>query len=135
MPWLIAASFVAGVGSSLSAIAWDTSLQEHIPTGALSRVSAYDDLLSYLAIPVGLLTIGPLSQSFGPYAVTTVSGLLFIVIVVLPLAAPAVRGLPCTRHHSGRVSDLRPRWCPRAGRCTLCGAIDNESGLHHYTAP
>ncbi|WP_217200896.1 hypothetical protein [Streptomyces buecherae] len=49
-----------------------------------------------LAIPLGLLTIGPLSQSFGPYAVITVSGLLFIVIAVLPLAAPAVRELPHT---------------------------------------
>ncbi|MBC3985751.1 hypothetical protein H8N01_25045 [Streptomyces sp. AC536] len=94
--WLIAASFVAGVGSSVSAIAWDTSLQEHIPTGVLSRVSAYDDLFSYLAIPVGLLAVGPLSQGFGPYAVITVSGLLFIVIAVLPLAAPAVRELPHT---------------------------------------
>ncbi|MFF5719225.1 hypothetical protein [Streptomyces buecherae] len=46
VPWLIAASFVAGVGSSLSATAWDTSLQEHIPTGVLSRVSAHDDLFS-----------------------------------------------------------------------------------------
>ncbi|MEU3964612.1 MFS transporter [Streptomyces buecherae] len=93
VPWLIAASFVAGVGSSLSAIAWDTSLQEHIPTGVLSRVSAYDDLFSYLAIPLGLLTVGPLRQGFGPYTVITVSGLLFVVIAVLPLAVPAVRGL------------------------------------------
>ncbi|MET9648334.1 MFS transporter [Streptomyces syringium] len=94
VPWLIATSFVAGAGSSLSAIAWDTSLQEHIPTGALSRVSAYDDLFSYLAIPLGLLTVGPLSQEFGPYTVITVSWLLFVVIAVLPLAVPAVRELP-----------------------------------------
>ncbi|MFE7589277.1 MFS transporter [Kitasatospora sp. NPDC057512] len=94
MPWLIAASFVAGVGSSVSAIAWDTSLQEHIPPGVLSRVAAYDDLFSYLAIPVALLAVGPLSQSFGPYAVTTVSGLLFVVIALLPLVVPAVRRLP-----------------------------------------
>ncbi|WP_308118010.1 MFS transporter [Streptomyces buecherae] len=96
VPWLIAASFVADIGSSVSAVAWDTSLQEHIPTGVLSRVAAYDDLFSYLAIPVGLLAVGPLSQSFGPYAVITVSGLLFIVIAVLPLAAPTVRELPHT---------------------------------------
>ncbi|MEU3568593.1 MFS transporter [Kitasatospora sp. NPDC036755] len=94
VPWLIAASFVAGAGSSVSAIAWDTSLQEHIPPGVLSRVAAYDDLFSYLAIPVALLAVGPLSQSFGPYAVTTVSGLLLVVIALLPPAVPAVRRLP-----------------------------------------
>ncbi|MFT2016528.1 MFS transporter [Streptomyces sp. 796.1] len=94
VPWLVAAAFVAGVGVSVSAIAWETSLHEHVPTEVLSRVAAYDDLFSYLAIPVGLLAVGPLGHGFGAHQVTTVSGLLFVVIALLPLAAPAVRRLP-----------------------------------------
>ncbi|GAA4668059.1 hypothetical protein [Streptomyces youssoufiensis] len=93
---LVAASFVAGAGSSVSAIAWDTSLQERIPTGGLVPGLRVRRPFAYLAIPVGLLTVGPLSQGFGPYAVITVSGLLFVVIAVLPLAVPAVRELPHT---------------------------------------
>lgn len=94
VPWLAAASFVAGVGLAVSAIAWETSLHEHVPTRVLSRVAAYDDLFSYLAIPVALLAVGPLSHGFGAHQVTTVSGLLFVAIALLPLAAPAVRRLP-----------------------------------------
>ncbi|PWI42228.1 MFS transporter [Streptomyces sp. ICBB 8177] len=94
VPWLVGAAFVAGMGSSVMATAWDTSLQEHIEPGVLSRVAAYDELLSYVAIPVGQLSMGPLTEAFGPYAVATAAGLLYSLLVTLPLLVPAVRRLP-----------------------------------------
>ncbi|MFJ3990918.1 MFS transporter [Streptomyces sp. NPDC090032] len=92
--WLIAAAFVAGLGSSVTAVAWDTSLQEHVPGHVLSRVASYDDLLSYVAIPVGQLCVGPLAETFGAFRVTAVAGVVAAASAALPLASKAVRRLP-----------------------------------------
>ncbi|MFJ3707596.1 MFS transporter [Streptomyces sp. NPDC090053] len=96
-PWLIAGAFVAGLGSSVTAVSWDTSLQEHVPAQVLSRVASYDDLLSYLAVPVGQLSVGPLAQAFGGFRVVAVAGVLSAAAAVLPLASTAVRRLPRAR--------------------------------------
>ncbi|MEU6171731.1 MFS transporter [Streptantibioticus parmotrematis] len=101
VPWLVGAAFVAGMGTSVMVTAWDTSLQEHIAPGVLSRVAAYDDLLSYVAIPVGQLSMGPLTKAFGPYAVATTAGLLYALLTTLPLLVPAVRRLP----HGARAEE------------------------------
>ncbi|MEY9837822.1 MFS transporter [Streptacidiphilus sp. EB103A] len=93
-PWLIAAAFVAGLGSSVAGIGWDTSLQEHVPAEVLSRVSSYDDLLSYLAIPIGQLSVGPLAHAFGGFRVATTAGVVYALAAVAPLASAAVRRLP-----------------------------------------
>ncbi|MGK4585775.1 MFS transporter [Kitasatospora sp. HPMI-4] len=92
--WLVAAAFVAGIGSAVAAIGWDTSLQEHVPAHVLSRVSSYDDLLSYLAIPVGQLSVGPLAHAYGGFRVTAVTGVVYGVAAMIPLASAAVRRLP-----------------------------------------
>ncbi|MEY9878200.1 MFS family permease [Streptacidiphilus sp. MAP12-33] len=94
VPWLLVAAFVGGLGFTVSSISWDTSLQEHVPRQLLSRVCAYDDLFSYLAIPIGQLAVGPAAAAFGPRTVTTAAGLLYIALVLLPLTSRAVRRLP-----------------------------------------
>ncbi|GAA2136440.1 MFS transporter [Kitasatospora kazusensis] len=93
-PWMIAAAFTAGLGSSVSGISWDTSLQEHVPAHVLSRVSSYDDLLSYIAIPIGQLSVGPFAQTFGGFTVITTTGIAYAAVAVIPLASTAVRRLP-----------------------------------------
>ncbi|QWF79518.1 hypothetical protein HUW46_02926 [Amycolatopsis sp. CA-230715] len=92
-PWLIAAAFVAGLGISAVGVAWETSLAEHVPTHALSRVSSYGDLLSYLAIPIGQLGVGPLAGAFGGFAVVAAAGILYAAVALVPLASPATRHL------------------------------------------
>ncbi|WP_084700363.1 MFS transporter [Streptacidiphilus anmyonensis] len=94
VPWLLVIAFVAGTGSAVSSIGWDTSLQEHVPRRLLSRVAAYDDLFSYIAIPIGQLSVGPASAAFGPYTATTVSGLASVAFAALPLTLRSVRRLP-----------------------------------------
>ncbi|MFF2811295.1 MFS transporter [Streptomyces sp. NPDC058000] len=92
-PWLIAGGFAAGLGVCVTGIAWDTSLQEHVPARALSRVAASSELLSYAAIPVGQLCVGPLARAYGGFRVVAVAGVVSAVAAVLPLASGAVRGL------------------------------------------
>ncbi|MFJ2136149.1 MFS transporter [Streptomyces sp. NPDC087845] len=103
-PWLVAGAFIAGLGSSVTAVAWDTSLQEHVPAQVLSRVTSYDDVLSYIAIPVGQLAVGPLAQTFGGFRVAAAAGVLAAAAAVIPLAFTAVRRLPHARSdHVGPV--------------------------------
>ena len=90
---LVATAFVAGAGTEVFGIGWQTALQEHIPGEVLSRVSSYDALGSFVAIPVGQLLAGPLAEWFGARNVTVVGGLLFIVVAVSTLASPSVRSL------------------------------------------
>ncbi|MEU1388179.1 MULTISPECIES: MFS transporter [unclassified Nonomuraea] len=93
-PWLITVAFVAGLGSSVATVSWETSLQEHVPAHMLSRVSSYDDLLSYIAIPVGQLGVGLLADGFDGYQVAATAGIVYAAAAVLPLASAAVRRLP-----------------------------------------
>lgn len=92
-PCLIIAGFVAGLGSAAAQITWDTSLQEHVPAHALSRVASFDDLLSYAAIPIGQLCVGPLATAFGGFRVVATAGVIYAFVAVLPLAFPPVRQL------------------------------------------
>ena len=90
---LLIAAFLAGVGNSLSGIAWETSLQEHIRPELLSRVSSYDELFAFAAVPVGQVLVGPLAGAHGAEQVTLVAGLLFALFALLPLASTSVRQL------------------------------------------
>ncbi|WNV86353.1 MFS transporter [Umezawaea sp. Da 62-37] len=93
LPVLMVCAFVAALGFTVSGVTWETALQQHVPQDVLSRVSSYDDLLSFGAIPVGLLLVGPAADRWGAEAVTLVCGLVFAVAVLLPLTARSVREL------------------------------------------
>lgn len=94
--WLVAAAVLAGLGSSVTATAWDTTLGEHVPRAVLARVSSYDELLSYAVIPVSQLAVGPLADTFGPQPVALAAGVLYAVAAAAPLVSRAVRALPTT---------------------------------------
>ncbi len=92
-PYLIVAAIIGGIGSSASAISWDTALQANIPQDNLSRVASIDDLLSYAAIPVSQLAAGPLAGVFGARTICLVSALVWMAATVVPLLDRSVRSL------------------------------------------
>jgi MFS family permease len=93
---LAVAAFVAGIGSSLFAIGWETSLQQHIPHDKLSRVAAYDALGSFVAMPIGQLAAGPLAAVFGVREVIMVGAACYAAIAVATLFDRSVRTLQRT---------------------------------------
>ena len=103
-PLLIVAAFVGGMGSSVLMVSWDTSLQEHVPAQTLSRVSSYDNLLSYLAIPIGQLAVGPLAAAFGGYQVMLIAGVVYAVAAAVPLLSASVRQLPHEQRQSEKTA-------------------------------
>jgi MFS family permease len=92
-PLLMACAFVGGLGFAVSGITWDTSLQQNVPRDVLSRVSSFDDLLSYAAIPIGQLLVGPAAALWGGANVALWCGIAFAVAALAPLAARSVRDL------------------------------------------
>ena len=91
---LVLAAFVAGAGMEVFSIGWQTAYHEHIPNEYLSRVTSYDALGSFVAIPVGALAFGPLADAFGIRDVVITSGVAFGAISLLALLSRSVRDLP-----------------------------------------
>lgn len=90
--WVVApAAFLGGLGFSLAAITWESTLQQSVPTESLSRVTAYDDLLSFVAIPVSQLAVGPLGAAYGARTICTLCGIGYLAACLLPLLNTYVR--------------------------------------------
>jgi MFS family permease len=90
----MAAAFLAGLGSQVFNLGWDLAMAEHVPDDMLSRAYSYDMLGSFVAIPVGQLIFGPLGLAFGIQPVMVVSGVVYVLLALLTLAARSVRDLP-----------------------------------------
>lgn len=91
---IAAVEIVSAVGVSAFFTLWETSLQEHVPEHALSRVSSYDYLASAGTMPIGIMLAGPVSDALGIHA--TLMGMTAIGVLagLICLAVPAVRSLP-----------------------------------------
>ena len=93
--WGIAAlELLAGICVTGTFTLWETSLQEHIPSRALSRVSSYDYLTSAGLIPLGNLLAGLATVGFGLHPTLVGMTVLGVGISVAVAAVPAVRRLP-----------------------------------------
>lgn len=93
LPVLLATGLVAGVCIETFAIAWDTSLQTHVPADRLARVYSYDMLGSFVAIPIGEVTVGPLAEAVGTDPVLLGAGGLALVASLATLSSRSVRDL------------------------------------------
>ncbi|WP_157528271.1 MFS transporter [Nocardia sp. NRRL S-836] len=93
-PWaLVVVAFVCGVGLEQFGVAWETSLQQHVPADRLARVYSYDMLGSIVAIPLAQLTVGPVSHLVGVEAMLLVSAAVYLVATAGMLASRSVRSL------------------------------------------
>ena len=73
---------------------WETTLQQHIPPSARSRVSSYDWFGSIALQPLGYALIGPIAASVGVSSALYLSGGLEIIAVGALLTVRDVRNLP-----------------------------------------
>ncbi|OJF10683.1 MFS transporter [Couchioplanes caeruleus] len=90
---LLAAAFVAGFTIEQFVVAWETSVQEHVPADRLARVYSYDMVRSFVAIPVGQVAAGPIAEAVG-VAPTLVGAACLVALAVLGmLSSREVRDL------------------------------------------
>jgi MFS family permease len=99
---LVAAAFVAGLGIEQFGVAWETTMQEHVPADKLARVYSYDMLGSFVAMPVGEVIAGPVGQAVGAEPALVGAAALIGAAVLGMLASRDVRTL---RH---RVPSRQP---------------------------
>lgn len=99
--WAIAAFEVAaGVCVTGCFTLWETSLQEHVPDRALSRVSSYDYLTSAGLIPLGNLISGGVVVAIGLHEALFSMTAVGVTAALAVLAVPAVRHLPRGTDHA-----------------------------------
>jgi MFS family permease len=84
---------LAGCGFETFGIGWNVAVQENIDEAVLSRVSSYDALGSFVAIPLGQLTFGPLGAAFGSRAVLISAAVVYVLVALGTLLSPSVRNL------------------------------------------
>lgn len=90
---LALAAFVMGFCIEIFGVNWDTALQQHVPREALSRVASYDMLGSFVAIPIGLSIVGPVSDAIGIQRTLWIGVALFLVAESAVLLSREVRTL------------------------------------------
>jgi len=85
---------LAGVCVTGTFTLWETSLQEHVPAHALSRVSSYDYLATAGVIPLGNVLVGAAAAAFGLHASLFAMSIIGIGVAVAVASMPSVRALP-----------------------------------------
>ncbi|MFE0423182.1 MFS transporter [Streptomyces sp. NPDC058953] len=105
---------VSGVGMAFWIVMFHTSVQTHVPQDVLGRVHAYDAAGSLVMKPVGQAAAGPLALLVGTAPLLYVSASMALVVAVLLLAIPAVRGLKRVDAPVAAGSGAKRRSIPRS---------------------
>lgn len=100
--------FLAGAAVEVFGVGWSTALHEHVPVGVLSRVSSYDALGSFVAIPVGTFLYGWLASTVDLETLMLVSAAVYVLISLSALLSRSVRDL-------GRTVEEPPAPSPASG--------------------
>ena len=93
LPLILVSAVVMGLGMELFGVYWDTALQQHVPEQALSRVSSYDALGSFIFIPLGQLLAGPISDAIGVDETLYLAAAIVTLATVAMLATADIRNL------------------------------------------
>jgi MFS family permease len=90
---LIGGALVAGLMVEQFGIAWETTMQEHIPADKLARVYSYDMVGSFVAIPIGEMAVGPFAHVVGIETTLIGATVLMTLAVIFMLSSRDVRTL------------------------------------------
>jgi len=93
---LLVAAFLGGLAIEQFGVAWETSMQQHVPGDRLARVYSYDLLGSFIAVPIGQVGAAPIAQALGVRATLLGGGALLLLATAAALASRSVRRLPNT---------------------------------------
>ena len=90
---LYPAMAVAGAGTGMFAVWWETALAQRIPPHLLSRVSAWDWMGSLALLPLGYVLAGPAASAFGAVPVMVTGGLVGLGALTIGLLPRSTRSL------------------------------------------
>jgi MFS family permease len=85
LPVLLPLALLAGAGSAIEGVLWESTLQKQIRPDVLSRVSSYDMLGSFASVPLGQMLAAPLASVFGIRPTILAGSALFVLALLAPL--------------------------------------------------
>jgi MFS family permease len=88
---IVVAAVVGGVGSMIFNTLWETTLQQHIPEAARSRVSSYDWFGSLAFQSLGFALIGPFAAAVGTSTALYACAGVDIAVIAMLLAVRDIR--------------------------------------------
>jgi predicted MFS family arabinose efflux permease len=92
-PMIATAQAMGGAGMGIFSAVWMTTLQQRVPEEALSRVSAWDWMGSFLFLPLGLIAAGPVADQIGISTTLWISVAWAVLSTLTVLLVPSVRNL------------------------------------------
>ncbi|WP_243230739.1 MFS transporter [Microbacterium sp. CIAB417] len=102
---LAIAAFLAGAGMEVFSTGWNVAMMENVPVDRLSRVSSYDMLGSFVAIPIGTLVYGWLITHADVTTVLVASAVVYAVVALATLVVPSVWRMGRTRTTAEELAD------------------------------
>lgn len=93
VPAIAVAFFVASVGMGWGVTLWPTILQQNVPPAAISRVSAYDYMGTFVVAPLGYALVGIVAGGIGVTQTLAVAAVVGLVGTLATLGVASVREL------------------------------------------
>lgn len=87
-------ALLAGAGMALAVALWESTLQRHIPSESLSRVSSYDWFGALAFAPLGLAAWGPIAAAIGTGVALWIAFGLVVALTAALIGVSDVRRLP-----------------------------------------
>jgi MFS family permease len=100
-PLLAVGAFLSGLGMMLGNSVWESTLQRHVPSESLSRVSSYDWFGSYVFYPLGLALWGTVAGAIGIQEALWLAFGLFGAAALLLLLVPDTRRFAAPKATAG----------------------------------
>jgi MFS family permease len=125
---VLGAALVGFAGLMYFSVCWDTALQDGVPHTVLARVSSWDILTSFVAIPAGNALAGPLAHAVGTGPLIVVGA---VVMALASFAPMLVRGSRDLRRTGSPV--LRP--AGRSWRRRAAGRLAGWSSRSRAASP
>jgi MFS family permease len=91
---IVPAALIGGVGNMVFNTLWETTLQQHIPEAARSRVSSYDWFGSLALQSLGFALIGPFAAAVGTSTALYICGCVDVALVAALLTLRDIRTVP-----------------------------------------
>jgi MFS family permease len=88
------AAVCAGAALNVFSVLWETTLQKHVATDALARVTSCNYLIALSLRPIGIYLAGQAATGLGAGPTMLVLGAVLLLAGIVPLASPQVRQLP-----------------------------------------
>lgn len=93
LPWVMAAAFVGGIGTSVFNALYSATEQRLLPPGVRARVSSYGTMGAFVFGPLGLAAAGPVAAAVGISTVLLTGVCWQVAATAVLVTLPVVRNL------------------------------------------